>query len=225
MSKPTGAARIAGNGWIERIVAEFGSECRQILGYVAEDEAAIRRPVENLLLAAATQLGLELHLHPEARRPDLGIRPDLAVRVGQGRQRIVGYVELKSPSKADISPGALRGNDRKQWEGMSKLPNLIYTNGQSWTLYRLGQQHGETVHLTGDLYRAGSRLQAAGTSSAAFEWLLREFLSWHPEPLCFIRQLVGSVAPLYGLLRARSLTVWRMRHGVLRGVASGRSPN
>ncbi|MEX1659461.1 type ISP restriction/modification enzyme [Streptomyces pseudovenezuelae] len=192
---------MAANGWIDQIVAEFGAECRQILGHVSEDEAAIRRPVENLLMAAAAQLGLELHLHPEARRPDLGIRPDLAARIGQDRQRIMGYVELKSPGKADISPGALRGNDRKQWDGMSKLPNLIYTNGQSWMLYRLGQQHGETVHLTGDLYRAGTRLQAAGPSAAAFERLLREFLSWQPEPLRTIRQLVASVAPLCGLLR------------------------
>ncbi|MET7734293.1 type ISP restriction/modification enzyme [Streptomyces sp. NPDC005402] len=193
---------MAAKGWIDQIVAGFGAECRQILGHVAEDEAAIRRPVENLLIAAATELGLELHLHPEARRPDLGIRPDLAARVGQDRQRIVGYVELKSPGKADISPGALRGNDRKQWEGMSKLPNLIYTNGQSWMLYRLGQQHGETVRLTGDLYHAGTRLHAAGPSSTAFERLLREFLSWQPEPLRTIRQLVGSIAPLCGLLRA-----------------------
>lgn len=202
MSKPTGAARMTANGWIDQLVARFGTECKQTLGHVSEDEAAIRRPVENLLMAAATQLGLQLHLHPEARRPDLGIRPDLAARTGQDRQRIVGYVELKSPGKADISPGALRGNDRKQWQGMSRLPNLIYTNGQSWMLYRLGQQHGETVHLTGDLYRAGVRLHTAGPSVAAsFERLLRDFLSWQPDPLRTVRQLVGSVAPLCGLLR------------------------
>ncbi|MFF2125615.1 type ISP restriction/modification enzyme [Streptomyces olivochromogenes] len=189
------------NDWIDQIVARFGMECRQILGHVSEDEAAIRRPVENLLMAAATHLGLELHLHPEARRPDLGIRPDLAARIGQNRQRIVGYVELKSPGKADISPGALRGNDRKQWEGMSRLPNLIYTNGQSWMLYRLGQQRGESVRLTGDLYRAGTKLHAAGPSASAFERLLRDFLSWQPEPVRTVGQLVGVVAPLCRLLR------------------------
>ncbi|MET9509347.1 type ISP restriction/modification enzyme [Streptomyces flavidovirens] len=187
--------------WIEQIVARFGTECIQTLGEVAEDEAAIRRPVENLLSAAATHLGLELHLHPEARRPDLGIRPDLAARVGRDRQHIVGYIELKSPEKPNISPGALRGNDRKQWEGMSRLPNLIYTNGQTWILYRLGQQHGEAVHLEGDLYRAGRRLRAPGAAGTSFERLLREFLIWQPEPLLTVAQLVGSVAPLCRLLR------------------------
>ncbi|GGZ30840.1 type ISP restriction/modification enzyme [Streptomyces poonensis] len=192
---------MAAKGWIDWIVAEFGAECAQLLGRFSEDEAAIRRPVENLLMAAASHFGLELHLHPEARRPDLGIRPDLAARVGRDRRRIVGYVELKSPGKADISPGALRGRDRRQWEGMSKLPNLVYTNGQTWTLYRLGQQCGETVRLTGDLYRAGGRLCATGQATAAFERLLREFLNWQPEPLCTVRQLVSAVAPLCGLLR------------------------
>ncbi|MEN8653396.1 hypothetical protein ABCR94_23045 [Streptomyces sp. 21So2-11] len=95
--------------WIEQIVARCGTECHQILGEVAEDEAAIRRPVENLLSAAATHFGLELHLHPEARRPDLGIRPDLAARVGRDKQHIVGYIELKSPEKLNINPGACAG--------------------------------------------------------------------------------------------------------------------
>ncbi|MET7844725.1 type ISP restriction/modification enzyme [Streptomyces sp. NPDC005356] len=188
--------------WIDEIVSGFGAECRQILGEVAEDEAAIRRPVEDLLTRAATHLGFDLHLHPEARRPDLGIRPDLAARVGHDKHRIVGYVELKSPGKIDIRPGALRGSDRKQWEGMSRLPNLIYTNGQTWFLYRLGQQHGEAVQLSGDLYRIGGRLHASGSSAAALERLLRDFLSWQPDPIRTVRQLVGSVAPLCRLLRA-----------------------
>lgn len=188
--------------WLDRIVAEFGADCVEILGDIAEDEAAIRRPVEGLLTKAACALGLELHLHPEARRPDLGIRPDFAARVGNSRQRIVGYVELKSPEKRDIRPGGLRGNDRKQWEGMSKLPNLIYTNGQTWILYRLGRQHGEIVHFTGDLYRSGGRLRVQGTAGADFELLLREFFGWQPDPLRTVRELVGSVAPLCKLLRA-----------------------
>ncbi|MHA6758929.1 type ISP restriction/modification enzyme [Streptacidiphilus sp. PAMC 29251] len=188
--------------WVERLVSKFGTRCKQILGDVAEDEAAIRRAVEDLLEGAAGQLGLELHLHPEARRPDLGIRPDLAARVGPSKGRIVGYIELKSPGKKDISPGGLRGGDRKQWEGMSKLPNLIYTNGQTWILYRGGQQRGETVHLAGDLYQAGSRLRAPGSIGVAFERLLRDFLSWQPEPLRTISQLVSSAAPLCRLLRA-----------------------
>jgi hypothetical protein len=186
--------------WIDEIVSGFGAECRQILSEVAEDEAAIRRPVEDFLTKTAAHLGFDLHLHPEARRPDLGIRPDLAARVGNDRHRIVGYVELKSPGKADIRPGALRGRDRQQWAGMSQLPNLIYTNGQSWFLYRLGQQHGEAVQLTGDLYRV-DRLRATGSSATALERLLRDFFSWQPEPIRTVRQLVSSVAPLCRLLR------------------------
>ncbi|TKA11955.1 type ISP restriction/modification enzyme [Actinacidiphila oryziradicis] len=190
------------SGWIERIVARFGVDCKKILG-VGENEAGIRSAVERLLDDAAREFGLRLNLHPEARMPDLGIRPDFAASIGEDKQRIFGYLELKSPTKKDISPGGLRGDDRKQWEGMAQLTNVIYTNGQSWFLYRVGQQIGCAVYLEGDLYRAGDRLRAPGAVGVAFEKLLREFLIWQPKPLRNVRQLVSSVAPLCRLLRAQ----------------------
>ncbi|MFE9395970.1 type ISP restriction/modification enzyme [Streptomyces flavidovirens] len=190
------------SGWVDRLVARFGLDCKQILGDIGDQEAGIRRAVERLLEEAARELSLELHLHPEARRPDLGIRPDFAARVGADRQRVVGYLELKSPKKKDISPGGLRGDDRRQWEGMSRLPNVMYTNGQSWMLYRSGQLRGDAIHLKGDLYRAGSRLRLPDAAGPAFERMLREFLTWQPTPLRTVGQLVGAVAPLCRLLRA-----------------------
>ncbi|WP_330304180.1 MULTISPECIES: type ISP restriction/modification enzyme [unclassified Streptomyces] len=187
--------------WIERVVADFGAQCKQILG-VGEHEAGIRSAVEKLLGTAAEEMGLRLRLHPEARLTDLGIRPDFAASLGENKQRTFGYVELKSPRKRDISPGGLRGRDRKQWEAMSRLPNVIYTNGQTWFLYQNGQQQGNIVHLEGDIYRAGRRLRAPGATAAAFERMLRDFLFWQPSPLTTVRQLVTTIAPLCGLLRA-----------------------
>lgn len=187
--------------WIERVVADFGAQCKQVLG-VGEHEAGIRSAVEQLLGAAATELGLHLRLHPEARLTDLGIRPDFAASLGENKQRTFGYVELKSPRKRDISPGGLRGRDRKQWEAMSRLPNVIYTNGQTWFLYQEGQQQGRSVQLEGDIYRAGRRLRAPGSTGEAFEKMLRDFLLWQPSPLTTVRQLVTTIAPLCRLLRA-----------------------
>ncbi|MFJ9564830.1 type ISP restriction/modification enzyme [Streptomyces fuscichromogenes] len=186
--------------WIDRVVADFGAQCKQILG-VGEHEAGIRSAVEKLLGSAAEEFGLHLRLHPEARLTDLGIRPDFAASLGEDKQRTFGYVELKSPKKRDISPGGLRGRDRKQWEAMSRLPNVIYTNGQTWFLYQNGQQRGRTVHLEGDIYRAGHRLRAPGITAVAFEQMLRDFLFWQPKPLTTVRQLVTTIAPLCGLLR------------------------
>lgn len=187
--------------WIDRLVADFGAQCKQVLG-VGEHEAGIRSAVENLLTAAAQEMGLHLRLHPEARLTDLGIRPDFATSLGENKQRTFGYVELKSPKKRDITPGGLRGKDRKQWEGMSRLPNVIYTNGQTWFLYQNGQQQGKIVHLEGDIYRAGRRLRAPGATASAFEQMLRDFLLWQPDPLTTVRGLVTNIAPLCKLLRA-----------------------
>lgn len=186
--------------WIDRVVADFGAQCKQILG-VGEHEAGIRSAVEKLLGSAAEEFGLHLRLHPEARLTDLGIRPDFAASLGEDKQRTFGYVELKSPKKRDISPGGLRGRDRKQWEAMSHLPNVIYTNGQTWFLYQNGQSQERTVHLEGDIYRAGHRLRAPGITGVAFEKMLRDFLFWQPKPLTTVRQLVTTIAPLCGLLR------------------------
>ncbi|MFD6302332.1 type ISP restriction/modification enzyme [Streptomyces sp. NPDC060223] len=186
--------------WIDRVVADFGAQCKQILG-VGEHEAGIRSAVEKLLGSAAGEFGLHLRLHPEARLTDLGIRPDFAASLGEDKQRTFGYVELKSPKKKDISPGGLRGRDRKQWEAMSHLPNVIYTNGQTWFLYQNGQPQGKPVHLEGDIYRAGHRLRAPGITAVAFEKMLRDFLFWQPKPLTTVRQLVTTIAPLCGLLR------------------------
>lgn len=183
-----------------RIVSEFGASCKQALLH-GQKEAAIRRAVETLLTDAARTLGLEPFLHAEVAIDAYRIRPDLAVRIGKLPRNIVGHVELKSPDKTVIHPGGLNQRDRRQWEGMSKLPNLIYTNGQTWILYRSGRQHGETIHLQGDLHTAGSRLRVPAASEAAFEAMLRTFFIWQPEPLTTMREVVSQVAPLCTLLR------------------------
>jgi hypothetical protein len=185
-----------GDGWIQRLVAEFGAECKEHIGQ-GDPEAAIRRPVEQLLEAVGRRWNLQPRLFPEVRRPELGVRPDYSVQAGG---QTAGYLELKRPEK-DVSPGGLRGRDRKQWELMHQLPNVLYTNSRSWVLYRGCPDPARIVHLEGDLTRAGAKLRAPGADGAAFEALLRDFLSWHPQPITSIRQLVRSIAPLCRLLR------------------------
>ncbi|MFI2348434.1 type ISP restriction/modification enzyme [Streptomyces sp. NPDC019443] len=183
-----------------RIVSEFGATCKQALLH-GQKEAAIRRAVETLLVDAADVLGLQAVLHAEVAIAAHRIRPDLAVRIGKLPRNIVGYVELKSPDKSVIHPGELNQRDRRQWEGMAKLPNLIYTNGQTWIMYRSGQQHGDTIHFEGDLRTAGSRLRLPIAGETAFETMLTAFFSWQPHPLTSMRDVVAQVAPLCTLLR------------------------
>ncbi|WP_053851485.1 type ISP restriction/modification enzyme [Streptomyces sp. NRRL B-24085] len=183
-----------------RIISEFGAACKQALLH-GQKEAAIRRAVETLLVDAANVVGLQAVLHAEVAIAAHRIRPDLAVRIGKLSRNIVGYVELKSPDKSVIHPGGLNQRDRRQWEGMAKLPNLIYTNGQTWIMYRSGRQHGDAIHLEGDLRSAGSRLRLSTASEAAFESMLKAFFSWQPHPLTSMREVVAQVAPLCTLLR------------------------
>ncbi|MGA4839106.1 type ISP restriction/modification enzyme [Streptomyces sp. G45] len=193
-------------GWMQRkerfrrIVSEFGATCKQALLH-GQKEAAIRRAVETLLVDAAGVLGLQAVLHAEVAIAAHRIRPDLAVRIGKTPRNIVGYVELKSPDKSTIHPAGLNQRDRRQWEGMAKLPNLIYTNGQIWIMYRSGRQYGDTIHFEGDLHSAGSRLRLPVASEAAFEAMLIAFFGWQPHPLMSMREVVSQVAPLCALLR------------------------
>ncbi|MET8956736.1 type ISP restriction/modification enzyme [Streptomyces sp. NPDC004533] len=183
-----------------QIISEFGAACKQALMH-GQKEAAIRRAVETLLVDAAQVLGREAFLHAEVPVDVYRIRPDLAVRIGKLPRNIVGYVELKSPDKSVIHPSRLNQRDRRQWEGMSKLPNLIYTNGQTWILYRSGRQYGDTIHLEGDLRSAGARLRIPVGFETTFESMLAAFFGWQPHPLTSMRELVTMVAPLCTLLR------------------------
>jgi hypothetical protein len=75
--------------------------------------------------------------------------------MGQRRRAINGYIEVKAPGHV-LDPAKFSGHDRQQWERHRDLPNLIYTNGTEWRLYRDGELSAEPVVLDGgDLAKAG----------------------------------------------------------------------
>ncbi len=180
--------------WLAEALADFGRSCKQRLDGTGEAEAAIRPPLEALLQTASTEFGLTMVPHGEAALADLKVRPDYAIRVNGA---IAGYVEVKKP-RTDIDPESFTGHNRRQWERLRDLPNLVYTNGRDWALYRHGELVGEVVRLDGNLYTAGAKLAARDGS---FERLLRDFLGWKPTPIRSVEQLVRAVAPLCLLLR------------------------
>lgn len=81
------------------------------------------------------------------------------------------------------------------------MPDLIYTNGTEWRLYR----HGELLfiaRLSGNLRTAGNKLEI---TDDAFERLTVSFLEWEPRKITSVSQLVTDVAPLCRLLRSSVL--------------------
>ena len=182
---------------IEEAVAEFGAAVRPLLrAKVGQPEASLTAPATRLLQRAATALGLKSTIHPEASYRDLGVRPDLAVDVGGVR---AGVVELKAPGRGIPGDRAWRkAREREQWQRLSALPNVIYTDGQRWGLYRFGVRE-EVAELDGDLYTAGDRLRPVDERLAA---LLQSFLLWTPDPPRGLAELIRISAGLCHLLRA-----------------------
>jgi len=136
-------------------------------------------------------------VHGEAPLAELGIRPDYAIRVDGA---VTGYLEAKKPDLS-LDPSTFRGHNKRQWEQLRDLPDLIYTNGTEWRLYRRGEL-ASLARLSGDLRTAGERLVVVDDG---FERLAADFLAWSPRPITSVSQLVIDVAPLCRLLRSSVL--------------------
>ncbi|MFF3031900.1 type ISP restriction/modification enzyme [Streptomyces rubiginosohelvolus] len=186
--------------WIRALVADFGSECRERLR-VSDTEASISLPVAKLVEAVGVRWRLSPRLHPEYALPEARVRPDYAVETSG---RITGFLELKAPGH-DVTPDGFTKRDREQWELMRRLPNVLYSNGHTWCLYRGGSRPLRTVRLEGDLYRSGNRLRTGEGDGAALQDLLREFLAWQPRRITSVSQFVSSLAPLCQYLREELL--------------------
>ncbi len=71
-----------------------------------------------------------------------------------------GFIEVKAPGKG-ADPRKLKDiHDREQWGKLKSLPNLIYTDGNAFSLWRGGKLHGEIIHLQGDVETSGAKLRA-----------------------------------------------------------------
>ena len=166
-------------------------------------EEQLRGPFENFIAAAGAALGRELICAGEAPLPDRLGRPDFAIHE---RRALAGYAELKAPG-AGADARRFRGRDRAQFKRFSAIPNLLYSDGSQWALYRNGQRVGGVVRLSGDAAKDG--VAAVGKDEAgAIEGLLRDFLAWAPIlPLdrrgrVDLKAFAELIAPLCRMLRA-----------------------
>jgi hypothetical protein len=206
--------RVSASGssaWLGLAVSEFGATCKSKLAGPGDREAKIRSPLEVLLGAAGQSMGVPAVFHDEVHDTERQVRPDYGVSV---KGAITGYVEVKAPGRS-IDPAALTGHDKSQWERQRDLPNLLYTTGTDWRLYRDGEMYGEPVHFTGDLASAGSTLSAP----PEFETLITDFLKWHPAPITSVGALVRAVAPLTRLLRGEVLDQLEAEHRAVKAGA------
>jgi hypothetical protein len=168
---------------------------------IANPEDQLKKPVEDLLVTIGATLGKRINVRTEAQLRDERARPDMAIYVDG---LICGYIELKHRNFGADPTRFREERSKKQWEKLKNLPNIIYTDGRDWTLWRKGEPEGSLFRLRGDPYEAGG--QAAATNDgAAFEPILRDFLFWTPIVPHGPRELAAYLAPLTRFLREEVL--------------------
>ena len=140
-----------------------------------EPEDQVRGPFETFMEAVARACGWEVICTGETPLPDRLGRPDYAVH---RNQLLAGYVELKAPGTGATAT-RFRGRNREQFKRFSAAPNILYTDGNEWALYRNGELTGKVVRLSGDVAADGGEAALPGDAGAV-EGLLRDFLLWEP---------------------------------------------
>lgn len=160
-----------------------------------EPEDQLRSPFEAFLGGLQKPLGVKIVIKGEAQVERLG-RPDFAVHT---KGLLCGYVELKAPGKG-ARPERYKGHDKRQWERFKDLPNILYTDGNEWAVYRDGVLEGRLVRLAGDVSQDGKR-GVAKEDAAALSHLLGVFLEWTPIIPKGSRQIAHLLAPLCRMLR------------------------
>lgn len=162
----------------EQIIANFQSDVVASLGCGGWDEERLREPVRTLFRSMGALLGIPVTLRAEGDPVPPGERPDFGVDLSgfsRGPVNRIGHVELQPPGSPIPPDGLSAEHDRERWEEFRELPNILYTNGSEWALFRHGAQWRRTVAFPIFLDRPQQRIPGAD-----FERLLREFLSWRP---------------------------------------------
>src|SRR5712692_4363097 len=127
---------------VDSAIAMFGAKAKEKLSNPAatgQPEDQLRAPFEHLLadLAELSRLPRSaVAAVGESPISDLKTRPDYAITV---HNALVGFVELKAPGKGADPRKFKDPHDKAQWERLCSLPNLMYTDGNAFSLWQDGE--------------------------------------------------------------------------------------
>jgi hypothetical protein len=185
---------------IAKAVSDFGAIAKSKLTNIAisgAPEDQLRAPLESLLHDLAEIVGVPakaVSLIGETTLAHLKTRPDYAVTVAN---TLVGFIEVKAPGKGADPRKFADPHDRDQWDKLKSLPNLLYTDGNAFSLWRDGELIGKIVRLEGDVETSGPKLAAPMTLAPVID----DFLRWKPIPPKTAKKLAEVCARLCRLLR------------------------
>lgn len=182
---------------INALVAKFGASAKAKLNEGGQPEDQLRNPIEQLFAGLADEIGLSkgaLTLVGEKSLAEMRTRPDFAVNVNRA---LVGFIEVKAPGKG-VDPRKWKaGHDKEQWDKLKALPNLLYSDGNAFSLWRDGELTGPIVRLNDDIETAGSKLTAPDSLLP----LIHDFLTWQPIAPRNPKELARIAARLCRFLR------------------------
>ena len=185
---------------LDTIISDFGSRAKAKLDNAAisgAPEDQLRAPIEGLIYDIGEFLGLprrQIAAVGETSLADLKTRPDYAVTLNSA---LVGFIEVKAPGKGADPRRFTDKHDREQWEKLQTLPNLIYTDGNAFSLWRNGDLAGKILALDGDIETVGAKLKAP----TGLPGLFADFFQWQPQPPKSAPALAELTAQLCRLLR------------------------
>ena len=176
-------------------------------------EEQLKRPVGDFLRGLGQLLNLDVDWRPEVRPDDVDGRPDIGVITGD---LLIGLIELKRPGLG-ARPEKFTGSNRQQWNRFKSLPNLIYTDGSEWSLYRTGELKNR-ARVAGDVSTGGAN-SIDPSSINDLRDLLIDFLHWDPIVPGTAGGLATFLAPLARVLRDEVETALQHSDSALQSLA------
>jgi Type ISP C-terminal specificity domain/N-6 DNA Methylase len=181
-------------------VSRYGAGIKPKLANIAiggAPEDQLRGPLDTLVRDLAEVAGFDagsVRLVGETTLAGLKTRPDFAVTVSNA---LVGFIEVKAPGKGADPREFDDAHDKEQWSKLKSLPNLLYTDGNAFSLWRDGKLATTIVRLEGNVDTSGAKLAAPATLLP----LISDFLQWSPIPPASAKKLAEVSARLCRLLR------------------------
>lgn len=181
-------------------IATFGASAKAKLASPAiqgSPEDQLRGPLETLVHDLTEVSGFlkgAVQLIGETTLAHINTRPDFAVTK---LSALVGFIEVKAPGKGADPRKFSNEHDKAQWEKLKSLPNLVYTDGNAFSLWQDGKLTDKVVVLEGDIETSGAKLSAPPSLLS----LVTNFLNWQPIPPKTPKKLAEVSARLCRLLR------------------------
>jgi len=165
-----------------------------------EPEDQLKSPVDQLFAAYGKIVSRDIVLKGESTLHSRLGRPDFAAHIDT---LPVGYIELKAPGKG-ANPELFKGHDRDQWKRFQNVPNLIYTDGNEWALYRNGELSVKRIRFAGDIRTDRKDAVSEANAGDIFQ-LFADFTTWTPIVPRKPKELAAFLAPFCRLIREEVL--------------------